>query len=187
MADYLKKNRQILERTFADQPGFVKNLYRMRDALEITTRKRPANIVGRGETALNDLIRARLGQFTVAGRTFTAIKKIFRSNLNEQLAELITEPKRLKELIDLENVKGGSKAAAIAYTRLFGYNILDEQFFEDDSFSPAMIDFIDNSDVDIDNQANIQTEEDNEVTISRNPFTAIETAELPKCLSNLLD
>ena len=180
MADYLKKNRQILERTFADQPGFVKNLYRMRDALEITTRKRPANIVGRGETALNDLIRARLGQFTVAGRTFTAIKKIFRSNLNEQLAELITEPKRLKELIDLENVKGGSKAAAIAYTRLFGYNILDEQFFEDDSFSPAMIDFVDNSDVDANNQSNIQTEEDNEITISRNPFTAIETAELPK-------
>ena len=180
LANYLKQNRQIIERTFADQPDFVKNLYKMRDALEITTRKRPANIVGRGETALNDLIRARLGQFTVAGRTFTAIKKIFSSNLNKQLADILTEPARLEELLKLEKVKTGSTFAKQALTRLFGYNVLDEQFFEDDSFSPAMIDFIDNSDVDSNNQANIQTEEDNEITISRNPFTAIETAELPR-------
>ena len=180
LANYLKQNRQILERTFADQPDFVKNLYKMRNALEITSRKRPANIVGRGETALNDLIRARLGQFTVAGRTFTAIKKIFSSNLNKQLADILTEPARLEELLKLEKVKTGSTFAKQALTRLFGYNVLDEQFFEDDSFSPAMIDFIDNSDVDSNNQANIQTEEDNEITISRNPFTAIETAELPR-------
>ena len=86
----------------------------------------------------------------------------------------------MEELLKLEKVKTGSTFAKQALTRLFGYNVLDEQFFEDDSFSPAMIDFIDNSDVDSNNQANIQTEEDNEITISRNPFTAIETAELPR-------
>jgi hypothetical protein len=34
-ADYMKNNKQILERTFADNPQYVKDLNLFRDALEI--------------------------------------------------------------------------------------------------------------------------------------------------------
>tara|TARA_R100000900_G_scaffold42098_1_gene34388 strand:- start:254 stop:3373 length:3120 start_codon:yes stop_codon:yes gene_type:complete len=144
-ADYLKNNNQILTRTFADNPKFLTDLKLMRDALEITTRKSAQKTIGKAETALNDVIRARLGQFTVAGRTFTALKKIVRSDVDKQLAEIITDPKRLEDLIKLKNVKKDSKAAKQIITRLFGYYIFDERFFEDDQFTPTMIDFVDSN------------------------------------------
>ena len=144
-ADYLKNNNQILTRTFADNPKFLTDLKLMRDALEITTRKSAQKTIGKAETALNDVIRARLGQFTVAGRTFTALKKIVRSDVDKQLAQIITDPKRLEDLIKLKNVKKDSKAAKQIITRLFGYYIFDERFFEDDQFTPTMIDFVDSN------------------------------------------
>ena len=142
-ANYLKNNKQILDRTFADNPQFVKDLGMMRDALEITTRKSSQKTIGRAETALNDIIRARLGQFTVAGRTFTALKKIVRSDVDKQLAEIITDPKRLEDLLKLKNVKKDSKLAKQTISRLFGYYIFDEKFFEDDQYTPTMIDIVD--------------------------------------------
>ena len=142
-ADYLKNNEKIIKTTFADNPKFIKDLGMMRDALEITTRTSAQKTIGKAETALNDVIRARLGQFTVAGRTFTALKKIVRSDVDKQLAEIITDPKRLDDLIKLKNVKKDSKAAKQIITRLFGYYIFDEKFFEDDQYTPAMIDFVD--------------------------------------------
>ena len=142
-ADYLKNNEKIIKTTFADNPKFIKDLGMMRDALEITTRTSAQKTIGKAETALNDIIRARLGQFTVAGRTFTALKKIVRSDVDKQLAEIITDPKRLDDLIKLKNVKKDSKAAKQIITRLFGYYIFDEKFFEDDQFTPTMIDFVD--------------------------------------------
>ena len=142
-ADYLKNNNKILTRTFADNPKFLKDLGMMRDALEITSRSSAVKTIGKGETALNDIIRARLGQFTVAGRTFTALKKIVRSDVNKQLAEIIVDPKRLEELLKLKTVKKDSTAAKQIITRLFGYYVFDERFFEDDQYTPAMIDFVD--------------------------------------------
>ena len=142
-ADYLKNNKKILQRTFADNPTYLKDLDMMRDALEIVSRKSAIKTVGKGETALNDIIRARLGQFTVAGRTFTALKKIVRSDVNRQFAEIITNPERLKELLKLQKVQKDSPAAKQIITRLFGYYVFDERFFEDDQFTPGMIDFVD--------------------------------------------
>ena len=142
-ADYLKNNNQVLTRTFADNPKFLTDLKFMRDALEITTRKSAQKTIGKAETALNDIIRARLGQFTVAGRTFTALKKIVRADVDKQLAEIITDPKRLEDLIKLKTMKKDSKAAKQIISRLFGYYIFDERFFEDDQFTPTMIDFVD--------------------------------------------
>ena len=142
-ADYLKNNEKIIKSTFADNPKFIKDLGMMRDALEITSRTSAQKTIGKGETALNDIIRARLGQFTVAGRTFTALKKIVRSDVDKQLAEIIVDPKRLEELLKLKTVKKDSKAAKQIITRLFGYYVFDERFFEDDQYTPAMIDFVD--------------------------------------------
>jgi len=142
-ANYLKNNKQILERTFADNPTFIKDLENMRDALEITSRKSTQKTIGKAETALNDIIRARLGQFTVAGRTFTALKKIVRSDVDKQLAEIITDPERLKDLLKLKNTKTGSTLSKQIISRLFGYYIFDEKFFQDDQYTPTMIDFVD--------------------------------------------
>ena len=142
-ADYMKNNKQILTETFVDNPQYVKDLDMFRDALEITSRKSAQKTIGKAETALNDIIRARLGQFTVAGRTFTALKKIVRSDIDKQLTEIIIDPARLEDLVKLKAVKPGSPAAKQIISRLFGYYIFDQQFFEDDEFTPTMIDFID--------------------------------------------
>ena len=146
MANYLKNNEKILTRTF--DKTFVNDLKNIKDALEITTRKSIQKTTGRTETALNDIIRARLGQFTVAGRTFTALKKIVRADVDKQLAEIIVDPNRLKELLALKNKKFKkdgyfTKAGIEAVKRLFGYNIFDERMFEDDEYTPTMIDLID--------------------------------------------
>jgi hypothetical protein len=146
-ADYMKNNKQILERTFADNPQYVKDLNLFRDALEITTRKSAQKTISKAETALNDIIRARLGQFTVAGRTFTALKKIFRSDIDKQLAEIMTDPKKLEQLLSLKNVKTTSDTAKQTISRLFGYYMFDEKFFEDDEYSPLIIDAVNNTKV----------------------------------------
>ena len=146
-ATYLKNNQQILRRTYLDNPKYVDDLYNFRDALEVVTRKSTQKTIGKAETALNDIIRARLGQFTVAGRTFTALKKIFRSDIDRQLADIITDPKRLKDLLELKNVKTTSNTAKQSISRLFGYYMFDEKFFEDDEFSPIIIDAVDNTKV----------------------------------------
>jgi len=146
-ADYMKNNKQILERTFADNPQYVKDLSLFRDALEVTTRKSTQKTISKAETALNDIIRARLGQFTVAGRTFTALKKIFRSDIDRQLAEIMTDPKKLDQLLSLKNVKTTSDTAKQTISRLFGYYMFDEKFFEDDEYSPLIIDAVNNTKV----------------------------------------
>ena len=143
MANYLKNNQQILRKVFANNKTFVDDLYNIRDALEITTRKSTQATIGRAESALNDLIRARVGQFTLAGRTFTALKKIVRSDVDKQLAEIITDPNRLKELLKLKDVKKTSNTAKQIISRLFGYYVFDERYFADDEFTPVMIDLVD--------------------------------------------
>jgi len=142
-ADYYKNNLNILTRTFADNPTYLKDLKNFRDALEITSRKSTKTTTGKLESALNDIIRARLGQFTLAGRSFTALKKIFSSDIDRQLADIMTDPKRLKELMSLKNQKTMSQGAKQTISRLFGYYMFDEKFFEDDQFSPVLIDVID--------------------------------------------
>jgi hypothetical protein len=146
MANYLKNNERILTRTF--DKTFVNDLKNIRDALEITTRKSTQATIGRTETALNDIIRARLGQFTVAGRTFTALKKIVRADVDRQLADIIVDPNRLKELLKLKDQKYKkdgflTKAGIEIVKRLFGYNIFDARMFEDDEYTPTMIELID--------------------------------------------
>jgi len=146
MANYLKNNEKILTRTF--DKTFVNDLKNIRDALEITTRKSLQKTTGRTETAINDIIRARLGQFTVAGRTFTALKKIVRADVDRQLADIIVDPNRLKELLKLKDQKYKkdgyiTKAGIEIVKRLFGYNIFDARMFEDDEYTPTMIELID--------------------------------------------
>ena len=71
------------------------------------------------------------------------MKKIVRADVDKQLAEIITDPKRLEDLLKLKNTKRGSTLSKQIISRLFGYYVLDEKFFEDDQYTPTMIDFVD--------------------------------------------
>ena len=49
----------------------------------------------------------------------------------------------MEDLLKLKTVKKDSKAAKQIITRLFGYYVFDERFFEDDQYTPNMINFVD--------------------------------------------
>ena len=67
---------------FGDE--YVKNLETLNKALQIANRTAPSAQQGVVGSALTDLIRARLGQFTLAGRLFTAGRRIFYSSIKQR-------------------------------------------------------------------------------------------------------
>ena len=66
------------------------------------------------------MIRARLGQFTLAGRLFTAGRRIFTAASNRVIARALLDPNSLKDLLALRNLKTGSKQAAVILAKLGG-------------------------------------------------------------------
>ncbi len=70
--------------------------------------------------AFTDIIRARLGQFTIPGRLFTAGRRLFQSASNRLIARALLNPDSLKDLIALRTLKRGSKQAAIILAKLGG-------------------------------------------------------------------
>jgi len=99
---------------------YVKDLETLNKALQIASRKAPAAQQGVVGSALTDLIRARLGQFTLAGRLFTAGRRIFTAASNRVIARALLDPNSLKELLALKNLKTGSKQAAVILAKLGG-------------------------------------------------------------------
>ncbi len=76
------------------------------------------------------------------------MKKIVRADVDRQLADIIVDPNRLKELLKLKDQKYKkdgflTKAGIEIVKRLFGYNIFDARMFEDDEYTPTMIELID--------------------------------------------
>lgn len=103
-SSYLKKNKQNLQTVFADDPKYVKNLEEFNDVLKILSRKNTDPIISQEKNALNDLIRARVGMFTLEGRIFTSAQKIFNYRLMDRMNSIITDPKSLENLLALKNV-----------------------------------------------------------------------------------
>jgi hypothetical protein len=103
-ASYLKNNKQNLQTTFADDPKYIKNLEEFNDVLKILSRKNDDPIVSQEKNALNDLIRARVGMFTLEGRIFTSAQKILNYRLMDRMNSIITDPKALETLLSLKNV-----------------------------------------------------------------------------------
>ena len=99
---------------------YVKDLETLNKALQIVSRKAPAAQQGVVGSALTDLIRARLGQFTLAGRLFTAGRRIFTAASNRVIARALLDPNSLKDLLALRNLKTGSKQAAVILAKLGG-------------------------------------------------------------------
>ena len=103
-ASYLKNNKQNLQTVFADDPKYIKNLEEFNDVLKILSRKNTDPIISQEKNALNDLIRARVGMFTLEGRIFTSAQKIFNYRLMDRMNTIITDPKSLENLLALKNV-----------------------------------------------------------------------------------
>ena len=99
---------------------YVKDLETLNKALQIASRRAPAAQEGVVGSAFTDLIRARLGQFTLAGRLFTAGRRIFTAASNRVIARALLDPNSLKDLLALRNLKTSSKQAAVILSKLGG-------------------------------------------------------------------
>jgi len=104
LSSYLKNNKQNLQTVFADDPKYIKNLEEFNKTLEILSRKNTDPIVSQEKNALNDLIRARVGMFTLEGRIFTSAQKLLNYRLMDRMNSIITDPKALETLLSLKNV-----------------------------------------------------------------------------------
>jgi len=105
---------------------FIKNLDLLNQALKIEARKAPARSEGIIGSAFSDLIRARLGQFTLAGRLFTAGRRIYKRAAERIMADALLDPQSLKELIELRKLKPNTTRAVAILSKLGGSIFIDE-------------------------------------------------------------
>jgi len=108
--------RASLKELFGNE--YVKNLDTLNKALQVSSRSAPAIDTGVVGSAFKDIVRARLGQFTLAGRVFTAGGRILTGASNRLIAKALLNPDSLKDLIKLRKMKRGSKEAAIIFLKL---------------------------------------------------------------------
>jgi|TARA_Y100000310_G_scaffold339749_1_gene433424 hypothetical protein len=99
---------------------FVKNLDLLNNALKITARKAPARGEGVYGSAFSDIIRAKLGQFTLLGRLFTASRRVYAKAAERVMANALLNPSSLKELIELRKLKPSTERAAVILSKLGG-------------------------------------------------------------------
>ena len=104
---FYQGNLENLKVVFADNPEYMRDLKTFKDVLNVLQRQQKTVPEDIQKSAINDLIRAKVGQFTVAGRTMTAANKIFNRHADKQLARLMLDPKALKEFISLKDKPPG--------------------------------------------------------------------------------
>jgi len=114
--------RVALKEIFGDE--YVKNLDILNKALQIANRSATTAQQGVVGNALTDIIRARVGQFTFAGRLLTAGRRIFTAGSNRLLARALLNPDSLKDLIALRKLSKTSKATAVILAKLGASNFL---------------------------------------------------------------
>ena len=93
---------------------FMNDLELLNKGLQVSGRKSPTR-AGEGQvgSAFSDLIRARLGQFTLYGRLFTAARRIYKKGSERVIGNALLNPTSLKELVELRKLKPNSKKAAV--------------------------------------------------------------------------
>ena len=100
---------------------YVDNLDTLNKALQISGRKAPSRAAeGVFGSAFSDIIRARIGQFTFAGRLFTAIRRTYKKASERVMANALLNPQSLKELVELKKLKPNTERAAIILSKLGG-------------------------------------------------------------------
>ena len=110
--------RVALKEIFGED--FVGNLEVLNRALQISARRQPPKGMGVFGSAFSDIIRARLGQFTLSGRLFTASRRIYAKAAERVMANALLNPRSLRELINLRKFKPGTKEAIAILSKLDG-------------------------------------------------------------------
>ena len=110
--------RVALKEIFGED--FVGNLEVLNRALQISARRQPPKGMGVFGSAFSDIIRARLGQFTLSGRLFTASRRIYAKAAERVMANALLNPQSLKELIQLRKFKPNTKEAIAILSKLDG-------------------------------------------------------------------
>ena len=114
---------------------FVGNLEILNKALQISARRQPPKGMGVFGSAFSDIIRARLGQFTLAGRLFTASRRIYAKAAERVMANALLNPQSLKELIQLRKFKPGTKEAIAILSKLDGSIFIKDNFEDSKPFT----------------------------------------------------
>jgi hypothetical protein len=105
---------------------YVDNLDILNKALKISSRRAPSTgVEGIIGNAFTDIIRAQVGQFTKAGRIFTAGRRLFKTAANRMIANALKNPKDLELLVSLRKYTTFSKATAAILAKLGGSIFLD--------------------------------------------------------------
>ena len=99
---------------------FTNNLQTLNRALQIGARQEPALQEGILANAFTDIIRARVGQFTPAGRTLTAFRRIYKRASERVLANAILSPESLEDMIRLRRINPRTEQAAYILGSLGG-------------------------------------------------------------------
>ena len=125
--------RVALKEIFGD--SFVKDLELLNTALKISARRQPPKGMGVFGSAFSDIIRARLGQFTLAGRLFTASRRIYAKAAERVMANALLNPQSLRELINLRKFKPGTKEAIAILSKLDGSIFIKDNFEDSKPFT----------------------------------------------------
>jgi hypothetical protein len=116
--------RAVLKEALGEK--YVNNLDILNKALKISSRKAPSTgVEGIVGNAFTDIIRAQVGQFTKAGRIFTAGRRLFKTAANRMIANALKNPKDLELLVSLRKYTTFSKGAAVILAKLGGSIFLD--------------------------------------------------------------
>ena len=97
---------KALKIVFKDNPQYLEDLNTLKKAMKITS-----NVSKDGaepkvlESALNHIIRSRIGIFTPEGRVFTAVVGMSQKAYQKRMAQLLSDPKAVNKLAQLNNIK----------------------------------------------------------------------------------
>ena len=86
-------------------------------------------------SAFSDVIRARLGQFTLMGRLFTASRRIYAKAAERVMSNALLNPQSLKELIELRKFKPYTKQAIAILSKLDGSIFIQDNFEDSKPFT----------------------------------------------------
>ena len=125
--------RVALKEIFGED--FVGNLEVLNRALQISARRQPPKGMGVFGSAFSDIIRARLGQFTLSGRLFTASRRIYAKAAERVMANALLNPQSLRELINLRKFKPNTKEAIAILSKLDGSIFIKDNFEDAQPFT----------------------------------------------------
>lgn len=114
---------------------FVGNLNLLNRALQISARRQPPKSMGVFGSAFSDIIRARLGQFTLMGRLFTASRRIYAKAAERVMANALLNPQSLRELIELRKLKPNTTQAIAILSKLDGSIFIKDNFEDAQPFT----------------------------------------------------